>query len=69
MLYFATIKYPPQFKWFPVVYDDTQSRFIVRNSWGTGWGQAGYFMMPYNYFTNPNLASDFWTIRLVEAEI
>jgi C1A family cysteine protease len=51
-----------------VGYDDSQSRFIVRNSWGTGWGQAGYFMMPYDYFTNPNLASDFWTIRLVEVE-
>jgi C1A family cysteine protease len=51
-----------------VGYDDSQSYFIVRNSWGPGWGQAGYFMMPYDYFTNPNLASDFWTIRLVEVE-
>jgi len=25
----------------------------------------GYFTMPYAYFIQPGLASDFWTIRLV----
>lgn len=48
-----------------VGYDDIQSRFIVRNSWGTSWGMKGYFTIPYLYFTNPNLADDFWTARLV----
>jgi C1A family cysteine protease len=48
-----------------VGYDDAQQRFIVRNSWGTGWGMAGYFTMPYAYLIQPSLASDFWTIRLV----
>ena len=48
-----------------VGYDDTQRRFIVRNSWGTGWGLAGYFLMPYEYLINPSLASDFWTLRSV----
>ena len=48
-----------------VGYDDAQQRFIVRNSWGTSWGTAGYFTMPYLYVTQRNLASDFWTIRLV----
>lgn len=38
-------------------------RFIVRNSWGTGWGQSGYFTMPMTYLTDPNLADDFWTVR------
>ncbi len=47
-------------------YDDASQRFIVRNSWGINWGQSGYFTMPYAYLTNPNLADDFWTIRLVE---
>lgn len=48
-----------------VGYDDSQSRFIVRNSWGAGWGMAGYFTMPYDYLTNNNLSRDFWTLRLV----
>lgn len=46
-------------------YDDENSWFICRNSWGTAWGDAGHFYLPYSYMTNPNLASDFWTIRLV----
>jgi C1A family cysteine protease len=49
-----------------VGYDDASKRFIMRNSWGTGWGMQGYFTMPYDYLLNPKLASDFWTIRLVE---
>jgi len=48
-----------------VGYDDSKQQFIVRNSWGTGWGISGYFMMPYAYLTDPGLADDFWTIRLV----
>lgn len=50
-----------------VGYDDASARFIVRNSWGDQWGQAGYFTIPYAYLTNLNLADDFWTIRLVTA--
>ena len=46
-----------------VGYDDASKRFIVRNSWGTGWGQKGYFTIPYTYLENRNLADDFWTIR------
>jgi C1A family cysteine protease len=49
-----------------VGYDDTAQQFIVRNSWGPAWGQAGYFTLPYAYLTDPGLASDFWTIRLVK---
>ena len=48
-----------------VGYDDEARRFTVRNSWGTAWGQAGYFTMPYAYVTDDNLADDFWTIRLI----
>jgi C1A family cysteine protease len=48
-----------------VGYDDSQQRFIVSNSWGNGWGMAGYFTMPYAYLTQSSLSDDFWTIRLV----
>jgi len=29
-----------------VGYDDSSQRFIVRNSWGKGWGLGGYFTLP-----------------------
>ncbi len=45
----------------------SSQRFIVRNSWGSGWGKGGYFTMPYAYLTDRNLASDFWTIRMLSA--
>ena len=49
-----------------VGYDDAAKRFIVRNSWGSDWGLAGYFTMPYGYLTDGNLSDDFCTIRIVE---
>lgn len=49
-----------------VGYDDSESRFIVRNSWGTAWGLEGYCLMPYAYLTNPRLASDFWSTNRTE---
>lgn len=42
-----------------VGYDDSKQAFYCANSWGTSWGIKGYFYLPYNYVTNPNLASDF----------
>lgn len=46
-----------------VGYDDRTERVIVRNSWGTKWGDKGYFTMPYAYVDNNDLCDDFWTIR------
>ena len=48
-----------------VGYDEAKQWFLARNSWGAGWGIKGYFTLPYAYFIQPGLASDFWTIRLV----
>jgi C1A family cysteine protease len=43
-------------------YCDEKQCFIVRNSWGSSWGDKGYCYIPYNYLVNSNLASDFWII-------
>lgn len=45
-----------------VGYNHAQQRFVIRNSWGSAWGQGGYFTMPYAYVASRKLASDFWTI-------
>lgn len=48
-----------------VGYDDAKQVFIIRNSWGTGWADKGYFYMPYAYITNAHQCDDFWTIRML----
>lgn len=46
-----------------VGFDDDKQVFIVRNSWGSSWGDKGYFYMPYNFIVNEKYASDFWALR------
>lgn len=53
-----------------VAFDNSKQAFLCRNSWGTEWGYAingirGYFWLPYDYITNPDLASDFWIISKI----
>ena len=48
-----------------VIVGSNDTHFIVRNSWGSGWGDGGYCYMPHEYLTNTDLADDFWAIFLV----
>lgn len=45
-----------------VGYDMPNGRWILRNSWGTDWGDKGYFTLPLPYLLNTDLADDFWAI-------
>jgi C1A family cysteine protease len=54
-----------------VGYDDARKigkdkgALLIRNSWGSGWGDKGYGWLPYSYVQS-GLAEDFWA--LVRAE-
>lgn len=49
-----------------VGYNNQTQCFIARNSWGSGWGDRGYFYMPYNVINDRSMSDDFWVIRSVD---
>jgi C1A family cysteine protease len=45
----------------PTCGEATIGAVLMRNSWGTGWGDKGYGWLPYKYVTE-GLAIDWWTL-------
>lgn len=48
-------------------YDLDAGQFLVRNSWGPGWGDKGYFRMPFDAFDLAAEPTSHWVVGRLEA--
>ena len=46
-----------------VGYDNSKRQLIIRNSWGTQWGDKGYAYLPYDFLKNEDLAFGGFTAK------
>lgn len=49
-----------------VGYSVEHESYIVRNSWGTSWGQSGYCRIPAAYIENTAYTSDCWIVNFIK---
>ena len=49
-----------------VGYDGNAQEFIVRNSWGEGWGDKGYFYLPFETYSGMT-ENNTWILGKLEA--
>lgn len=48
-----------------VGYSEKEKHFLVRNSWGTAFGDKGYCYLPYQYILDPKLCTEAYVIEKV----
>ena len=66
-----------------VGFDRTKGLFTILNSWGSSWGDGGFFYMPYGWFQAPDCqfnavkdgtpvtwarVSDFWVLKMNQVQ-
>ncbi len=51
-----------------VGYDDVEGTWIIRNSWGTQWGDNGHLHVDYAALAHYSFPHSYWTIGAIESQ-